>query len=111
MAASRWVRSSTRLRSEPSAKELARRQLIRRAIAIGRAKRARKNKVMAANRPDLWALPISRQSVPIGFGRRPTLLFRQRGKLIHTDFPHRVIDLVTLEMRADHQSRPIEVRE
>lgn len=37
-------------------------------------------------------------------------LFRQRGKLIYTDFPYRVINLKALEMRADHQPRPIEVR-
>jgi hypothetical protein len=37
MAVSPWVRLSTRRRPEPLAKELARTQLIRRAIAIGRA--------------------------------------------------------------------------
>lgn len=59
---------------------------------------------------DIFGLVDCGLSAPIGFGRTPTL-FRLPGKLIHADFPHRVIDLVTLEMRADHQSRPIEVRE
>lgn len=41
--------------------------------------------------------------------REYPLLFRNSCKMVHADFPDRMIYLESLEMRADHKTRPIEV--